>query len=205
MFNPKIILIIFSCVAVNVFYSYKNFPAVLYGVEGSFNLLTAIPWIATVFPFFVMTGAYFSLMEENKIFLLSRIKKINIYHVYFVLTIIFSAIVYCLFYVALACLFGGKSFEILCCGVLICANIILVAMVQWCIYSVKKSVMASLLTVIFIIVFPLLFYKNNFNIGAWAMFVKTDSLLICIPELLFSALIFCLKNYLGEYKWQKLK
>ncbi len=203
MFNFRIILIIFSCVAVNVFYSYKNFPAVLYGVEGSFNLITAIPWIATVFPFFIMTGAYFSLMEDNKIFVLSKIKKANIYHVYFALSIIFSAIIYCLFYVSLACLFGGKSFEILCCGALICANLILVAIIQWFIYSVKKSVMASLFAVIFIIVFPLFFYRNNFNIGAWAMLVKTNSLLVCIPELLFSVLIFSLINCLGEYKWQR--
>ncbi len=174
MFNRKIVLTVAVCFAVNVFYSLNNFPEVLLGVKNGFEIYTAIPWISVIFPFFLGTGAYFAAMEDISTFTFPRIKSVSKYYTHYYLTLIFSSIVYCLFYGAIAIALGGKIIDTLFCVGLLTLNLLFISTIQCAVYSIKKSTLLSIGIVLVIILVSLIFPKSHFNIGAWGMLIRSN-------------------------------
>ena len=199
LFNCKIILIIAICFIVNVFYSGENFSTVIYGVEGGFNLNTAIPWLALVFPFFLVTGAFFSQRDDNKIFVISRMKNLRSYYFGIIVVLIFFASIYCTFCGAVSFVAGGVFKKTILSVVLLFFNFLFLATVQWSAYSLTGNTMVSIIIPLMIVVCALVFYKNNFNIGTWAMIVRSSlnrsdgfNVIIAIIFQLFFTILFCI-------------
>lgn len=174
MFNRKIVLTVVVCFAVNVFYSLNNFPEVLLGVKNGFEIYTAIPWISVIFPFFLGTGAYFAAMEDISTFSFPRIKGVGRYYIYYYLTLIFSSVVYCLFYGVIAIALGGEIIDTLFCVGLLTLNLLFISTIQCAVYSIKKNTLLSIGVVLVIILVSLMFPKPHFNIGAWGMLVRSN-------------------------------
>ena len=174
LLNYKVVLIIACCFIVNIFYSGENFSTVIYGVRGSFNLNTAIPWLATVFPFFLATGAFISQSEDNKIFVLSRIKNWCGYYICLIGTLVFFTFIYCTFYGVLSFVAGEVFLKIAISVILLFFNLLFLATVQWLAYLLIKNTMVSIIIPLTIIICALVFYRNSFNMGSWSMFIRSS-------------------------------
>lgn len=174
LFNFRILIVIAVCISINIFYSGENISKVIYGVEGSFSMVTAIPWLALLIPYFLATGFFIAQREDNKIFILSRIKSRKSLDLHTLAVIIASALLYCAFYSVVSLFAGGAPWEIFIAGILMFFNLIFLSGVQWITYSLFKNISASMLVPFSLIVLSLVFYKCNLIPGAWAMLERSS-------------------------------
>ncbi len=172
LFNFRIMLIIIFSFFINVFYSGKNFSQVIYGVEEPFNLNTAIPYLALLLPFFLMTGAFISQYDDNKIFVMSRMKK-KAYPLSILLVLLFASLIYSSFCGMLSYITGEELSKILLSILLLFFYLLFLSNVQHVIYIFTKNSMASILVPFAIIVSALVFYKSNL-LGSWAMLKRSN-------------------------------
>lgn len=208
LFNFRIILIMLASFFINVFYSGKNFPQVIYGVEGPFSLNTAIPYLALIFPFFLMSGAFISQYEDNKLFVMPRMKK-RAYRINSLLILLFSAFIYSLFLGIIPCFSGKEIFKNFLSAMLLFFYLLFLSKLQLIIYVFTKNSMASILVPFFIIVSALIFYKSNF-LGPWAMLKRSNVInergfnIACavIAEVFFTVVADCILILRRENKCQ---
>ena len=208
LLNFRIILIIIASFFINVFYSGKNFPQVIYGVDGPFSLNTAIPYLALIFPFFLMTGAFISQYEDNKLFVMSRMKKRK-YSINILLILLFSAFIYSSFCGIIPCLFCGEFSKNFFSAILLFFYLLFLSNIQLIIFVFSQNSMASILVPFFIIVSALAFYKSNF-IGSWAMLNRSNVInergfnvvLAITLEVFFTVIVNCILILRRENKCQ---
>lgn len=174
MFNYKVSIVFAVCFIINIFYSFNNFSQVLEGVKGEFNLFTAIPWIALLFPFFLLTGAYFSNSDEIYTFVIIRKQNLINYYLIYYLTIIFTTLFYCLLYFFVAIILGGNMTDVFLSVLLIGLSLLFLSSVQLLIYSIKKNALLSIGVVLAIILFALVFPNSKLSIGSWAMLIRSN-------------------------------
>lgn len=175
--DPRLILTTSVCFLVSLICGFNTFPHILRGVSGNFEIYTSIPWIALIFPYFIIAGAYLASAYDISLFTLLRLNSTLKYYFYFYVTLLFSSCIYGILLSTVALIFGEALTGALLTALLLSLNLLLIASVQAAVFLITKNPLISIGAVLIIILASLFFPEARFNIGAWGMLLRSNCFL----------------------------